>query len=798
VAGRLRRTGAAALASAGAASFGLWHRLFRQPLPKTRGQVAVKGLESSVTIARDRFGVPRIEARSEIDLCFGHGFCMGQDRLWQLEFYRRVASGRISEFAGDEGLQIDRLMRTLGLKRLADDEVATIPARGRAFSEAYAQGINAAIEAAPVMPFELQVLRIDPEPWTVADSLAIGKVVALGFSTNMEQELFRAELVSLIGAEKVARLEPQYPGGHPVVTQPGAPWQGGGIELASQIAEVRAAVGLSLETAGSNNWVVSGERSETGMPLLANDPHISATIPDVWYAVELSTPDIEMRGGSLPGTPGLVIGQTPHVAWGLTNVMADVQDLYVERIRTAHEGQLPQYEFEGEMRPVKITHERIGVRGRHPEPLEVWETHHGPIVNRALGAASAEPLALAWTALREPWPTPTSIDIGLATNGRELVEAFSDFAMPCMNLVWGDSSGSIGYKLVGKLPLRRGGCPDLPKPGWTGEYEWDGYVPFEELPEIVDPPGGQLVTANNRIAADDYPHHITSEYMDGYRAARIDELLRERDRHTLDSFERIQTDLFTAAGRETAARLARLAPSDQARVRAIERLRSWDARMDPDTVAGTIYAAFTVHFARAVAEAVIGEEDAARHWISLSRVGFTEMTSSPWRFQSRLLELWDEGDTELIGGRDWDELALDSLQAALSELSERFGDDAAAWRWGRVHGLRFVHPLGEGENALSPLLDRVLSRRVPAGGSQETVNCVGFVPAHGDYEGKWAASFRLLADVGNPQRSRWQHMTGQSGHPGSRHYDDLIQDWLAGRSNPVAQPPEAKLRLDPA
>ena len=798
VAGRVRRTGAAALASAGAASFGLWHRLFRQPLPKTRGSLAVKGLESSVTIARDRFGVPRIEARSETDLCFGHGFCMGQDRLWQLEFYRRVASGRMSEFAGSEGLMIDRLMRTLGLKRIADSEVATIPARGRAFFEAYAAGINAAIEAAAAPPFELQVLRIDPEPWTVADSLAIGKVVALGFSTNMEQELFRAELVSLIGAEKVARLEPQYPGGHPVVTQPGAPWRGGGVELASQIAEIRAAVGLSLETAGSNNWVVSGDRSETGMPLIANDPHISATIPDVWYAVELSTPDIEMRGGSLPGTPGLVIGQSPYVAWGLTNVMADVQDLYVERVRSAHEGRVPQYEFEGEMRPVKVVHERIGVRGRHPEPLEIWETHHGPIVNRALGAASSEPLALAWTALREPWPTATSIDLGLATNGRELVEAFSDFAMPCMNLVWGDARGSIGYKLVGKLPLRRGGCPDLPKPGWTGEYEWDGYVPFEELPEIVDPPGGQLVTANNRIAPGDYPHHITSEYMDGYRAARIDELLREREHHTLESFERIQADLFTAAGRDTAARLARLTGPDQASVRAIERLRSWDHRMDPETVAGTIYAAFTVHFARAVAEAVIGEEGAARHWISLSRVGFTEMTSSPWRFQSRLLELWDERDAELLGGRDWDELALESLGAALAELSERFGDDPAGWRWGRVHGLRFVHPLGEGDAPVSTVLDRVLSRRVPAGGSQETVNCVGFVPGDGDYGGKWAASFRLLADVGDPGRSRWQHMTGQSGHPGSRHYDDLMQDWLAVRSNPVAQPPVAKLRLDPA
>jgi penicillin amidase len=793
-----RGTGAAALASAGAASFGLWHRLFRQPLPKTRGSIAVRGLESQVTISRDRFGVPRIEARSSTDMCFGHGFCIGQDRLWQLEFYRRVANGRISEFAGEEGLAPDRLMRTLGLGRIAKGEVATIPSAGRAYLEAYAAGVNAAIEAAPAPPFELQLLRIEPEPWTPADSLAIGKVVALGFSTNMETELFRAELVNMIGAEKVARLEPQYPGGNPVVTQPGAPWPGGGLELAAQIAEVRAAVGLSLERAGSNNWVVSGERSVTGMPLLANDPHISATIPDVWYAVELSTPDFEMRGGSLPGTPGLVIGQSREVAWGFTNVMADVQDLYVERVRTAHEGQAAAYEFEGEWRPVKVTHEQIGVRGRHPEPFEIWETHHGPIVNRALGAATSEPLSLAWTALREPWPSAAGVELGHATSGRELIDGLADFAVPCMNLLWADSSGSIGYKLIGKLPRRRGGCPDLPKPGWTGEYEWDGYVPFAELPEIVDPPGGAIVTANNRIAPDDYPHHITSEYLDGYRAARIEELLDERERHSLDDFERIQSDLFSIPGRETAARLARLTPTDQASVRAIERLRSWDHVMDPDTVAGTIYAAFTVKFARAVAFAVIGDAAGAAHWISLSRIGFTEMTSSPWRFQARMLELWDEGDEELIGGRDWDGLALEALASGLSELEERFGHDPAGWRWGRVHGLKFMHPLGEGHTTASKMLDRVLSRRVPAGGSQETVNCVGYVPHKGDYGGKWAASFRLLADVAEPERSRWQHMTGQSGHPGSHHYDDLIQDWLAGRSNPVAQPAVAKLRLDPA
>jgi penicillin amidase len=797
VAGRLKRGGAAALASAGAASLGLWHRFFRAPLPKTRGSISVQGITAPVGIGRDALGVPRIEARTVEDLCFAQGFCLGQDRLFQLELYRRIAAGRISEFAGTEGLPTDRLFRTLGLHRRAEAEVATIPRRGRDYLEAYAAGVNAAIDAMPAPPIELQLLRIDLEPWTPADSLAIGKIIALGFSTNMETELFRAELVSLIGAEKVARLEPQYPGGNPVVTQPGVPWSGDALALAAQIAQVRQTVGFGLEPVGSNNWAVSGERSTTGSPLLAGDPHITASIPDVWYTVELSSPDMEMRGGAMPGFPGIVIGQTNDVAWSFTNVMADVQDLYVERVRSAHEGEQAAYEFEGRWRPLDVLHDRIAVRGRNPEPLEIWETHHGPIMNRPLGA-KGEPLALAWTALREAWPAHLAVDCGYARTGAELVAAFSEHTVPCMNLVWADSGGNIGYKLVGNLPRRRGGCPDLPKPGWTGEYEWDGYVPFEELPEIVNPPGGVIVTANNRIAPDDYPHHITSEYLDGYRAARIEKLLAERERHSLDDFERIQADLYSIPGDETARRLTRLQPEDQRDIRAIERLRSWDGILDPDTVAGTIVQVFTVHFARAIGMAVIGDDEQAARWISKSMLGFTAMTSAPWRFQARMLELWEEGDEELIGGRPWDELALGALGSALDELVGRYGDDPAGWRWGRVHGVRFAHVLGEGHGTVPKVLDRLLSRRVAAGGAQETVCANGYVAHGGDYTGVWGPSFRLLADAADATQSRWQHMTGQSGHPGSEHYDDLIEPWLNTTSNRFGQPASTTLRLEPA
>ena len=517
-------------------------------------------------IARDRLGVPRIEARSRVDLAFGHGFCLGQDRLWQMELYRRYAAGRISEFAGPEGLKGDVLMRTLGLKRVADREAATLDERRRTYLEAYAAGVDAAVAAARALPLELQLLGIEPEPWSPADSLAVGKIIGLGFSTNMETELFRAELIRKIGVERAAKLEPAYPEGNPMVM--GGAWSGPGLELAGQLAEVRGALGIGLQPAGSNNWAVSGSRSVTGAPLLAGDPHITTSMPDVWYQVELSAPGTELRGASMPTFPGLMIGQTPNFAWSFTNTMADVQDLFVERIENE------SYLFEGERRPLTLHAEEIRVRGRkQPELVEVRETHHGPLVTDIIGAESDEPLALAWTGLREPFITALSLDVGDARDGVEATEMFSDYAVPVMNMVWADSSGNIGFKLVGKLPRRRGKCPDVPKPGWTGEHEWEGYVPWAELPAIVNPESGVLVTANNKIAPDDFPHHITSEYLDGFRAARIEQLLAERERHSLDDFERIQCDLYSIPGAETARRLCALAPRNARQRKALELLQ---------------------------------------------------------------------------------------------------------------------------------------------------------------------------------------------------------------------------------
>ncbi len=386
-------------------------------------------------------------------------------------------------------------------------------------------------------------------------------------------------------------------------------------------------------------------------------------MPGIWHQCALELGDRFCRGATLPGIPGITMGQNNDVAWTFTNVMADVEDLFIERI----EGD--RYEFQGEWRELELVEEEIDVKGRdEPVRHQVRITHHGPIVNDALGADSSQPLALRWTALDVPGIGRAHFDIFDPTSGEELVALLEALTMPVSNLVWADRHGKIGYKTVGRIPKRPDpGCPDLPKPGWTGEFDWEGAIPYEELPELIDPDAGFLVTANNRIAGDDYPHHISSDYLDGFRAKRIEQLIDATEEHDLDGFRRMQIDLYSIPGDEVAHRLARLDAPGQRETQAIERLKSWDRELGPETIAGTIYQAFLLRLARDFARAAIGDRDLAERWLDRSDSGFTTHVTSPWRWHAHLLALWEQGDEELIG-RPWDDLVLEALRGALDDL----------------------------------------------------------------------------------------------------------------------------------
>jgi penicillin amidase len=431
----------AGLVTSGAAV--LWHRLARRPLPQVEGRIEVEVLHGPVRVRRDRWGVPHIEADVKEDLYFAQGYCHGQERLWQMDFYRRVVEGRVAEMAGEEGLAVDRLMRTLGIRRIARREEAELAPRLRAQLERFCAGVNQAATDAKAPPFELQVLRQNFEPWRPVDILSLGKLLAFGLSTNWERELLRSDMVRELGPELAARLDPVYPADNPVVDQ--SPFSGEGLPLVEQIDAVRRSIGLAAEASGSNNWAVGGARSATGSPLIAGDPHLPPSMPGIWFEVELRHGGRFVRGASMPGMPGIYMGQNNDVCWTITNVMADTQDLFVERIED------DKYLFEGEWRPLETVREEVAVKGRKPIELEVRSTHHGPIVNAALGADEGEPLALAWQTLAEPTAFAGMFDLLEIASGPELVAELAAHTSPASNLIWADRHGSIGYKLIGRL-----------------------------------------------------------------------------------------------------------------------------------------------------------------------------------------------------------------------------------------------------------------------------------------------------------------------------------------------------------
>jgi penicillin amidase len=771
----------------GTTAAGLWWQLFKRPLPKTEGEVTVTGIDGPVEISRDRWGMPRISATDKHDIWFGLGFVHGQDRLWQIHLHRLVVAGRLSEIAGRDGLPVDRFMRTIGMRRAAEREEAELRPDDRSLFEAYCAGLNAAAETAASLPTEFQLMRLEFEPFTPADCLAGAKLFAFGMSTNWERELLRADLVRELGEERAAKLDPVYPKGNPVSMTPGVGYSGNGLALAEQIDRVRDLIGMPAGATGSNNWAVSGKLSATGRPLIAGDPHLPSSMPGFIYQVAMELDDRFVRGGGIPGLPTIFFGHNNDVVWTFTNVLADTQDLFAERIRDG------EYLFQDEWRPLEVTEEEIHVKGEdEPLRLTVRSTQHGPLVNEILGADEDVPLAFRWTALEEPGLGHAEFRLFEPRSGADLVDMLSDVTMPVVNLIWADRE-SIGYKMIGHIPRRKGDCPDLPKPGWTGEFEWDGLVPYEEMPEVRDPESGYLVTANNRIVPDDFPHHITSDWLDGFRAARIEQLILESEEHDFESFRRIQTDLYSIPGDEVVHRLARLSPTGQRETRAVERLKSWNREMRPDSVGASIYQAFMLRLGRDFARAAIGDRDLAERYLDRADNGFLEHVTSPWRFQSHVLALWEEGDSEVIG-QSWDELALDALRGALDDLSRRYGPDPEGWRWGDIHPLQFPHALG----AVNPLFEWVFNRSLPAGGAQETVVQVAFDP-NDPYEAIWAPAHRMVADPGAPDTSRWQAFTGQSGQAWSEHYDDLQPRWLAGELQPMAgEGPWETLRLSPA
>ena len=823
------------------AGLGVW--TVQRSFPTTTGTVAAPGLTGEVTVQRDARGISTITADTSADLFFSQGYVHAQDRFWEMDFRRHLTSARLSELFGESQVGTDSFLRTLGWHRIAEAEFAELTPDARAYYESYAAGVNAYLSEhqGSKLSLEYAVLGLQnadyaPEPWDPVDSIAWLKAMAWDLRTNIEDETARALQAQFLDAEQLADLYPGYPfDEHPViladdpagrrVVAAGKLEQGAAFveekfqslveslnltPLEELLGKVDALITQQGEGIGSNSWVVSGEHTTTGKPLLANDPHLGAALPSVWTQMQLRCSTVsadcpfDVAGFSFSGLPGIVIGHNQDIAWGFTNLTTDVADLFVESV----EGD--RYWYDSEWHDMTVREETIRVAGGDDVTLTVRETGHGPIVSGLTGEftdIAAHPhaetptggilpvgpgdiggsmpyqeaaLALRWTAL-DVSSTPEAIFmLNRARNFTDFREAASKFDVPGQNLIYADPEGNIGYQAPGKLPIR-GQWQEgyLPTPGWDSAYDWQGFVPFEEQPWSYNPKSGYIVTANNAIVNDDYAHFLSRDWDYGYRAARIVQLLEERIAAgpvSAADLAEIHMDNEMPAAQALRDAYAGVSTDDAELQGALAMLADWDGQNSLDSAPAAFANVLWEHLTERLVSGYGGEiprDDQSR----FARVLELQLQDreSPWLTSD--------------GTESRDEFLLAAAASALAELTQLQGDDPERWNWGKLHAITLTHGTF-GDSGIAPI--EALFNRGPydTPGGSGVVNATGWGLGDG-YATSTVPSMRMVIDVADWDASTWQNLTGQSGHAFHKHYTDQVDGWTRGEQYAWAYSPAA-------
>lgn len=765
--------------------------LLGRRLPITQGTMSVAGLAGEVGIRRDGWGVPHISAAHDADAWFGLGFCHGQDRAFQLEATLRLVRGTLAAALGPDLLPVDRLARRIGFAEAATRQLSALSAEVRLLLDAYAAGVNAGrCHGTRRRAHEFTLLRLRPTPWTAADALAMLKLLSFVLATNWDVELARLLILRADGPAALAALDPSTPAGQPVTVPPA--YAGPAVDRLA--ADVAALLALAPTAGGgSNNWALAASRSRANRPLLANDAHLSPALPPHWYLAHLRTPSWETAGASFVGAPTIAAGHNGRAAWGLTVGMTDNTDLFLEEVgvdgRSVRQGDA--------FLPCPVRRERIAVKGRPDVVEEVLLTPRGPLIGPALaGGGGAVSLRAVWL---DTLPVEGLLRLHTVHNFAEFQRALAQWPGLPLNMVYADSGGTIGWQLAGQAPRRRKGHGTLPLAGWDRDAGWHtDLLPAGDLPTIVDPAIGFVVTANNKVTADGAEPFLTTDWLDGYRAARIEEALGSRSDWDLAASMVLQTDVASLPWREMRPMVLAVPAGDPAARRAIELLRHWDGEVTAGSAAAAVFELFLAELCRRLARA---KAPHSYRW-ALGQ-GYHELAPHNG-FAARRIEhlvrlLADQPAGWL--SRPWPEEVASALGAAVRRLESRFGADPAGWAWGRVRPLTLQHPLGRRKP-----LDRLFNLGpVPWGGDSNTVGQAAVLPLEPEANPTFIASLRMVVDVGNWDASRFILPGGQSGNPLSPHYADQFALWQRGEGiaipwseGAVQRATRATLRLRPA
>ena len=795
----------------------LWlHSSAKAALPQLDGDLRVSGLSAPVTVRRDTHGVPHILAQAQDDLFFAQGYVVAQDRLWQMDMYRRNAYGELAEVLGPSLVPHDRAQRVLGFRNVANRMWAGLSSQDRRWLDDYARGVNAFIAQHPDrLPPEFKLLMYKPRPWAGADSLAIGTMMVDMLDTHWDVKLAREEIAAKL---KSPQLEAElYPVGswrdHPPtgelidLTQPpvnpppvvdedqdnttaglkssrnlktSSPHGPSAPQAAGFEAQLRTMLGLpdcDGCVAGSNNWVISGKHTASGRPLLSNDMHLQLFVPNIWYMAELQAPGYHAAGVALPGVPWIVAGHNEHVAWGFTALMADVQDLYEETL----DGKGNYRAADGSWTPLSLDHETIKVRGGKDVTVDVQWTAHGPILNPIIRRALPQSVALRWTLYDATLDGLPLYAMNTAQNWAEFSAALGQWCWPTQNVVYADDQGHIAYHAVGRVPLRPAGLQGKPVAAGDSAHEWRGYIPFEGMPSAFDPPSGLLATANARVTTDKSPYPLSLEWIEPYRVERIYKSLQGREGLKPQDMLALQTDIYSEVDQELAHRFAyaidHASNADDRLRKAADLMRSWDGRLTTDSAAASLVDQARYAFWSLILEPKLGDAALDYRWAEKD-------------FAEEEIIMHGGSDWMPPGYTSWDDVLTEAIRRGMAK--GKAPADIAQWRYGDWHLLTVEHPLA----GMLPVIGRIAGLgQVPISGDTTTVKQVSAT---------LAPSQRFTMDWSDIDGSTENIVLGESGNPYSPYFKDQWNAWYGGSTFPlpfseaaVASATRHSLRLTP-